>query len=549
MTARSVLLALCVVGVAAGVWAQTTQPAGDETGSVGVVIGKDVYVRSGASTTQYYPCTKVHSPQPVTVVDKRDSWYVILPPPGTYGVISKDYVRLDADGKTGAVTTDKVWVRSGGDLCDWSNIKNFWSVQVSLNTGDKVEVTGQGGDYYKIVPPKGARYYISQSYVQLEGAAPPVAKTGKEVPAEAATRAGVEGPTTRRVASLPPATDKELIAAFDRAEKALKAEFNKPVNERHFSEILAMYQDLKPAPGSPWKKVIDNRILVVQAAIEEVGARQDAERINQQVSANEQELVAARKRISAEVPTTAPLTAFVAQGVLTPSEIFTGNAAVPKRYTTRDPMTQRITAYVQCTSKAVDLDQYVGKLVGIQGSTKFDRDLGLDIVEAQEVKVLSDKVEIPAPPRPVAAPVVEPPRKPVIISPVVTPPPKALESPAKVEPVAPAAKTVAPKPAAVDAAPEPKTQPAPVPAPKPTTAPAVAPATKPAPTPAEVETGPIMEGEPAVPALKVVQPKPAPVLKATPEKSPTTIPASPAGLPMVDPTTRPANPVQESEYN
>ena len=93
-----------------------------------------------------------------------------------------------------------------------------------------------------------------------------------------------------------------------------------------------------------------------------------------------------------------------ADGVLTESVVFPGNAVTPKRWAVHDPDTNRVTAYVQCSSGDVKLDNYVGQHVGITGSMKYERNLKLYIVEAKDVTVLKADAKLPAPPEPTVKP-------------------------------------------------------------------------------------------------------------------------------------------------
>ena len=109
-----------------------------------------------------------------------------------------------------------------------------------------------------------------------------------------------------------------------------------------------------------------------------------------------------------EAPTTRPVTAYVTQGVLLASDVFPGGPAAPRRFIVRDPQTYFINAYVQCPSGEVDLQKYVGMLVGVMGNTKFDKGLGLDVVNATGVKVLAENVEFPRPPQVIVRPMPTP---------------------------------------------------------------------------------------------------------------------------------------------
>ena len=129
----------------------------------GIVTATDVYVRARPGLTEYV-CAKVSHPTRVTVVGSRGQWLKILPVAGTFSVIRKQSVRLDATGKGGTVTDDKGWIRAGGKL----HSQDFWVIQRRAKRGTKLDIIGQTGDYYKITPPSGVYFWISERYVRRE---------------------------------------------------------------------------------------------------------------------------------------------------------------------------------------------------------------------------------------------------------------------------------------------------------------------------------------------------------------------------------------------
>ena len=78
---------VCVVlsGSALGQTAQRTVVA------TGEVTANDVYVRSGPSLNHYTIC-KLPAGHRVQIVGDRGDWYEVLPPEGTFSLISSEYV-------------------------------------------------------------------------------------------------------------------------------------------------------------------------------------------------------------------------------------------------------------------------------------------------------------------------------------------------------------------------------------------------------------------------------------------------------------------------
>ena len=505
----------------------------------GVITGNDVYVRSGPGTGAY-PCAKLSAPARVTVVDQLDTWLKVLPPEGCYSVVSKDYVKPDAAGKTGTISGDNVWVRAAGVLRD----DQFFTLQSRLNTKDTVEIIGRSGDYYQIKPPKGAYFWIAAQFVKRAGEAPaarpaaaPIGSapaTGGTVsvgvvPENESTGGGTVSPTTAPATS-PPATGGDVqipagMEQFAAAEKLLLAEYKKPVSERNYDSLLAAYNAVDTAgDNANLKKYVDFRVSQIKTDIQR---RQDLGEVNKlvgDVRQREQDLRLAQAKLQSEAPTTRPIMAYAAQGVLLVSDLFPGTGGSPRRYVIRDRLTYFINAYVQCTTGAVNLDNCVGKYVGIMGSTKFDKNLGLDVVEAREVRILGENAEMPTPPKPVIKPM-----------PTPAPPPPAPVRPMK--PEIPAGAAVPMPPTTAPATPTPLV----APEPKTTVTPLV-PTAAPTPTP-KVEPKP----EPLVAPVPKVEPKPEPVLPPTPmiEVMPEPIvPPAPKIEPKPEPVVIPAPKVE-----
>lgn len=438
--------------------------AGAAKAVAGKVNGTSVYVRSGPGTSAY-PCTKLSSPATVQVLGKASGWYKILPPPGCFSVIAKEFVQLDPTGKIGSVIGDNVWVRAAGELRG----QDFWHFQLRLNKGDRVDVLGEIGSYYKIVPPKGAFYWISAQFVKTEGE--PLVEEGAE-PADTVKVAKVEDPAAktardiaRKISSPAPAAPAAAgsLADWKDCEKMLEAEWTKAADQRDLNGLLAKYQAIKLEDNDYLKPYVEARVKFLQDQAQLRKDREDADRLARTTKADQDKFDAERRNIQIKQPVAASIEVYAAEGVLFPSEMFSGGP-MGKKYIVRDVQTNRIDAYVQCTTGAVDLDALVGKYVAIKGSTSYDRQLGRDIVEAREVIPSPKAVSVPELPKPIV--------KPLAVPPPPAPTPLTVVSPAatKVEPKAPP--KVEPKAEPI----APKVEPAPV-------APRVeikAPATKPA---------------------------------------------------------------------
>lgn len=126
----------------------------------GEISGSNVYVRSGAGVN-WYPTAKLNAGDRVFVLSEKFGWYQIAPPKGSFSYVDKATVDRQADGKTGLIKQDKVYVRAGSELEDRKS-----ATQMVLDKGAKVEIIGEAEGFFRINPPKGAALYVSKAYVE-----------------------------------------------------------------------------------------------------------------------------------------------------------------------------------------------------------------------------------------------------------------------------------------------------------------------------------------------------------------------------------------------
>ncbi len=544
---------LCVTAAALSLAVQTavsqevapsTQPA--STRWTGVLTGTNVYVRSGPGQ-QAYPCTKLSVPDRVIVIDKTDGWLRILAPKGCFSVISKDYVQLDAAGRTGTVTGDNVWVRAGGDLRE----ANFIGVQRQLSRGDTVAVIGEVADYYKITPPDGAYFYISELYVRPAGAEAPAAPGAEEaeplVPAPARLEVTAPAPAVPAKPS-----QAEKLAAFKLAEKVLSEEFAKPLEDRDLKKAASVYYAIPLTDDDPLKPYVDARMTFIRQTMRDMEALERVKELAKTTAERQAEYEAMRERLQRVTPPAHPLRLPAAKGVLQPSLLFPGTGAIAKRYLLIDPDTATTTAYVQSAAGDLDLDKYIGMNVAVYGTTTFDVSLQRDVVDPEEIEVLGAGGSLPSPPQPsirLRAPATQPaapappPRPTVRVAPVA-PPPTVTVRPITPRPAVGVRPTTSQPTVTVrPITPRPAVGVRPT-TPEPTTVPATAPATQPAPTTRPAAPRPIRRRPPA---RRPPESRPTTSRPATEPSPPPPSTAPAVGLPVVT-DTAPAEMVDEEEY-
>lgn len=187
------------------------------------ITDDNINIRSGPGTN-YYRCSRLNKADRVKVVASQFSWSRIVPPPGSFSWISKQYVRIDRSNPTvGIVTGDAVRVYAGSEL-----LKPIHSttVQLKLNRDDKVRLMGEvKGDYYKIAPPAGTYLWLSTKYTEPLGAV-------GEVPLIVAPKAD----TSVVVYTKTSVEAKKLREYYD-LKKQIEAERAKPMAQQNYVNI------------------------------------------------------------------------------------------------------------------------------------------------------------------------------------------------------------------------------------------------------------------------------------------------------------------------
>lgn len=459
---RKTVTLLFVISLTVPAMAQST------AAYVGQVKGSNIYVRSGPSQN-YYPMVQLSRPARVIVVGIEDGWLKIVPPPGTYSLVNKTLVKVQGD--VGTITGDNVNVRAGSDM----RPRDFSKVQVTLHKADQVTVLGQTEEHYKITPPPGVVLYIHADYIEQMAGEPAVLPPGytatSMTPAEATTQAtttqpvlpgmiatqpsspipggiplrnGTDAGTVTQVArgvrsttgpATMPATEGDTAAtikAWEAAEAALKAEYDKPAGQPDPAKILAMYKAIKVGPNSQLKEVVPYRISWLQNEINRQNVLAQAKRVLNDAHVEGQQAQAELEKIQAEQAKNEGPLAYTAQGKLVTSEMFSGMLGIPRRWAVMGD--GRIMAYVQSSTGVVNLANFEGKNVGLFGTRQYDPRFMLFIVDVSKVE---DIVVLPEGGRamlPVkaAAPVIPPPPAPPVVVPPASQPTTA---PAPVAPV------------------------------------------------------------------------------------------------------------------
>ncbi len=128
---------------------------------IGQIAASEVNVRSGPRLA-YYPVGQLTRGQLVKVVGTVNSWDRIAAPAGTRCYIARQFVRLSADGTTGHVSADYVYLRAASPLTPASH----YAVVGLVRRGTHVSITGSTKEFYVIRPPHGTDFYVAGQFVK-----------------------------------------------------------------------------------------------------------------------------------------------------------------------------------------------------------------------------------------------------------------------------------------------------------------------------------------------------------------------------------------------
>ncbi|MGB9626176.1 MAG: hypothetical protein ACPMAQ_15085 [Phycisphaerae bacterium] len=396
-------VALCS---AAETGASSTQPAAAPAGAdgfpyVGHITGTNVRIRSGPDAN-YYPVGKFDHGAEVTVYAQQYGWLAIAPPPGCYSLIDREYVDKTADG-VGVVNGDDVWVRAGSDIDS-----HRYAKQVKLRKGTELKLLGETSDgaFYKIVPPEGARLWVSAEFVS-KGAGSPGARATLAADAAKPPKTGVPGSKEREAppriaAAKAPSTQPSSGAPFGKyaseitaIDASIKLESQKPLAEQNFKPLIDQLRPIAQQDEEPVAK------LYAQRRIEQLEAKGELMTVIQEVatlqsSSEKEHQTALMARQSIKPPPETVIDGRVkAVGELRPSAVFDSrSAAYPKRYRIVDPANDKTVAYVELPAgSSIDVDQYFGKYVTVYAK---ERKLTSGTIQPLSV-LLADEIRITQP--------------------------------------------------------------------------------------------------------------------------------------------------------
>ena len=388
MAARSSLLVsfFCVAAVAASLTLAAALPERMETQPLvenskfqfeATINANAVNIRSGTSEN-YYPVAKLDRGVRVTVVGIRQDWLKIVPPEGTYSVISKAFVTREGNTSVGIVAGENVRVRAASTL---SPLKV--TVQCMLKKGTPVTILGEEEEYYQIKPPADAYLYVHQKYVdpvkQLNAKPGTVDTVVSEGPATQAAVVIVPNVPANDEAAARRAADK-AEADFDRAEALLKDSLDKPLDQQPIERLVTGYEAVLKSDhlSVPMRRIAEIRLIGLRgkakAQQELLAMRKQQEKTNQKLDALRAERAAIEDRMASG------LTVYTALGTLQASTLQIGSGTL---YRLTDPGTGRALCYVR--SDDPKYPTFIDKFVGVRGELLNDPQVNLQVVVPTEI--------------------------------------------------------------------------------------------------------------------------------------------------------------------
>lgn len=363
---------------------------------VGEVTANDVYVRSGPSLN-HYTVTKLSAGQRVTIVGEQPEWYEILPPDGTFSLVSEQYVDTP-DGVAGVINGENVRARAGSLLSE-----DKYTVQVMLSRGAQVRIIGRTADgFYKIAPPAGAALWISRQFVEVvpgtlvdleagQGKSSPGSPAGAGPQAATPTSAAgsASGASSGDLAAVPLSKHRDRLEELD---QAMRSELEKPLPQRELSALIAQYQQVADQPDDELAgQYASIRVDQLKSMADMIAAVDRLRSLNESTEAERKE--ALRQRTEMVNPARTIPTGFDVQGELRKSAVFADTPG-NRRYRLVDPRSSyhRTLAYVVIPEdSSINPDDFLGRYVGVRA---IEKKLQTGLVDPVPVYVAAEIIAI-----------------------------------------------------------------------------------------------------------------------------------------------------------
>jgi hypothetical protein len=347
-------------------------------------------VRGGAGET-FYPVLNLKRGDAVEVWNQTDDgWYAIRPPLGSFCWIAADFVET-TDGRLGTVVGEQVNVRIG---TQFSALRD--AIQLQLHAGDQVEILAermlQTGDretrWFKILPPAGEFRWIARRHVVDHPSQIPSAKPS---PAGDVQAAAFEEPATavrddriRLVSLADDATTGDVLFELDAALSRMVA-----------AEPTAWNFEELEGHGNALVDRAETAVERSQARLflGKIARFKDIQKRYRSMAEIRSQTTVVDRQLDQSAPIVIPKTALDGtadtsryDGVGRLSQIVLQQSGGPSYALTNE--TGEMQVYV-VAAPGVNLRQYVGLEVGINGIRGIGNDQRLPQLTAKRIDVLS----------------------------------------------------------------------------------------------------------------------------------------------------------------
>lgn len=403
------LLAACALPVLAAPPPPATPPATPaaptaQAGFKAVVTAESAVILAGSSKA-YYAVGRMPRGSVLEVVDASYIGYYQITPPGCCAAfVAKSKVQTDEKGVTGTVTEDGAECFAAG--LELTPAKSF-RVQRKLNKGEKLDILGVVGDYYRVEEPAGTSVFVAAEALRkatpqdLTEDGPPEAKPDfKPGAAKTQSAAQTEKPPektagktpveTKPIAKTPeqpaqpkddgidsPATDPALRAAEGRLLAAYAAAKDAALPSATAKVLLAEYGTLAKRTDF---NAVDGQL--AHGRVAQLTRQLKLSEALEKVTAAENAAIEAGKP-----PATPAKIGYDAVGQLKISTVYSGGN-LPTLYRLADPTTDHTIAYV-VPGSLENPGQLLNKLVGIQGDIEVDPTLKLRVIHVKTIETLT----------------------------------------------------------------------------------------------------------------------------------------------------------------
>jgi hypothetical protein len=318
-------------------------------------------------------------------------WCAVRPPEGSFSWISGDFIDTN-DVRRGVVVGHQVNVRVGTQFSDLRDV-----VQLQLNSGDAVEILDarllavgeRMSTWYKIAPPAGEFRWLHESELTERADGPAPATVQASAIEELANDDGAKTNVLEHVDALP--ADASADAVLAELEIALSAMVAAEPTAWHFTEMKRRAEAVLERAETPLQRSRARQFIGKLARFEDIAKRYAAVA----------ELRTQTNAIDQAITTTAPPEPVerAALDGTTDTSRYDGIGRLTQIVKTADGGStyaltndQGETAAYVLAAPGVNLRQYVGLNVGINGIRGYKSDERMPQITAKRIDILSERV-------------------------------------------------------------------------------------------------------------------------------------------------------------